>query len=113
MAAGRYNIVLEHGSTFTLNLTWTDDNGTAVNLSGYSAAMDIRSRAGALVIDVGTDGTIALGGSAGTIAITIPVAIVNAATPGAYEYDLLLTSGAAVGTKLLKGTAVVEAKVTA
>ena len=112
MASGRYNLVIEHGSTFQLDLTWTDANGDPVDLSGFSAAMDVRTRDGDLVVDVGADGTITLGGAAGTIAIELPLADVNSLAPGVYVYDLLLTSGVGVGTKLLKGCAVVEGKVT-
>lgn len=112
MASGVHNIRIEHGSTFILDLTWTDSNGDAIDLTGFSAAMDIRDRAGNLMSDVAADGSISLGGTAGTIAIVLPLGVVNAIPAGVYRYDLLLTSGSGVGTKLLKGSAAVESKVT-
>lgn len=110
--SGTYNLTIEQKATFSLVATWKDSTGTAVNLTGYTAAMDITDNAGTLLVDVGTTGTIALGGSAGTITITIPKATTATFAPGAYRYDLFLTSSGNVATRLLKGTVMVEAAVT-
>ena len=42
MAAGTYNFVLDQGATFTRQLTVKDD-GTVMNLTGYSVASKMRS----------------------------------------------------------------------
>ena len=42
MAAGIYDIIIEQGATFTLSATWKDSAGAAINLTSYSARMQVR-----------------------------------------------------------------------
>jgi len=39
---GKYNFSIKQGSSFTKNLTWEDDDGVAINLTGYKGKMQIR-----------------------------------------------------------------------
>lgn len=72
MLAGIYNINVEQGATYTLDLVWKDDLGVPVNLTGYQARMMIRKNyAGDPVLSLTSiAGDIELGGALGTIAIT-------------------------------------------
>lgn len=109
---GKYNITAYQGATYDLNLTWTL-GGSAVNLTNYSAAMQVRTAANATATVFSlTNGTgITLGGTAGTININIDSEAMGAAAPGQYVYDLELDSGATV-TRLIQGTFQVQAEVT-
>ena len=42
MSAGRYDIVLEQGTTFDLPVNYSNPSGTAIDLSDYSARMQVR-----------------------------------------------------------------------
>lgn len=42
MAAGVYTIICEQGSSFRLDLTYTNNDGTPIHLAGYHAAMEVR-----------------------------------------------------------------------
>ena len=42
MAAGLYDITIEQGATFQMNLTWKDSTGSPVNITGYTARMQVR-----------------------------------------------------------------------
>ena len=42
MAAGKYSFIIEQGATTNLNVQWTDASGSAVDLTGYEARMQIR-----------------------------------------------------------------------
>ena len=42
MAAGKYSFIIEQGATTNLNVQWTDASGSAVDLTGYHARMQIR-----------------------------------------------------------------------
>jgi hypothetical protein len=42
MPAGRYSFTLEEGATFNLQIDWTDENDTPIDLTGYQARMYIK-----------------------------------------------------------------------
>lgn len=44
MAAGRYDFIIEQGATFSRQITWQNEDGSAVNLSGYTIAGKIRRK---------------------------------------------------------------------
>jgi hypothetical protein len=107
-----YNITAYQGATYNLNLNWSI-SGTAVDLTGYTAAMQVRetTRSSATVLSLATGAGITLGGTAGSIAINVPASTMGSATAGNYVYDLELTSGATV-TRLLQGGFAISAEVT-
>lgn len=109
---GKYNITAYQGATYDLSLTWTI-GGTAVDLTNYSAAMQVRTAANATATVFSlTNGTgITLGGTAGTIGINIDSTAMGAAAAGQYVYDLELNSGSEV-TRLIQGTFQIQAEVT-
>jgi hypothetical protein len=75
MAAFNLNLEVEQGATFRKRLTWKAA-GVPVDLTGYSARMQVRADYGApLLLELGTgDGGIALGGAEGTIELFIGAA---------------------------------------
>ena len=42
MAAGKHSFIIEQGATTNLNIQWTNKSGSAVDLTGYQARMQIR-----------------------------------------------------------------------
>lgn len=115
MAAGRHNLKIEKGATFTLPLTWKNENGSLVNLTGYTARMDIRSAAGAVtaIAQLTSSSGITLGGTAGTIVVTLSAATTAAITDTSGVYDLELVSAGGVVTRLLEGSVEFVEEVTA
>jgi len=109
-----YTICCQQYATFSLLVTWQDENGNPVNLTGYNADMQVRlSPGGSLLIELtNSNGRITLGGTAGTINLNIPATQTTSFTPGTYHYDILMTSGAGIATRLLEGTFYVEAGIT-
>jgi hypothetical protein len=43
MSAGLYNFTIEQGTTINFKIQYKDVSGSAINLTGYGAAMQIRS----------------------------------------------------------------------
>ena len=113
--AGIYNIICDQGSTFTRQLTWNDSAGSAVNLTAYTARMDVRTSidaAGAAVLSLTTEnGRIVLGGTAGTINLSAEATATQVVESGNYVYDLELVSGSTI-TRLVQGSFVVRGEVT-
>lgn len=109
---GKYNITAYQGATYDLNLTWST-GGTPTNLTNYTAAMQVRTAANAptTILSLTNGSGITLGGTAGTIDVTIGATTMGSATPGQYVYDLELNSGGTV-YRLLQGTFQIQAEVT-
>lgn len=113
MLAGRYDLTLEAGATFSLTLTYKDANNAPVNLTGMTARMQLRRAANStssLLALTTENGRIALGGSAGTITLSIAAADTTGLS-GSGFYDLELVNGANV-ERLLEGRFRVNPEVT-
>ena len=110
------NFCIAQGSTWSQTLIWkTGTPAVAVNITGYTARMQARARVtdAAPVISLTTEnGGIALGGSAGTITLTLSAAATALLNAGRYVYDLELISGSGIVRRLIEGTITVSAEVT-
>jgi len=113
--AGQYNIIADQGATFTRTVTWNDSSGSPVNLTGYSARMQVRQRyvSTSTVLSLSSPSSgITLGTSNGQITITASATVMAAIEAGEYRYDLELVSLSGVVTRLLMGSFTVRAEVT-
>jgi hypothetical protein len=114
MTAGIYNTTIDQGSVWSVVLVYTDSNDTPVNLTGYTAAMQLRqnynSDTAALTLTT-TNGGITIVGATGTITITATATQTGNLDPGFYVYDLELTSGANI-SRLIQGQLTVAEQVT-
>jgi len=114
MAATTYDILIEQGATYSQLITYKE-SGVAVNLTGYTARMQVRStlESATTVVELTTaNSRIALGGTAGTITLTISATDTAALTAGRGVYDLELVSGSGIVTRLLQGVATISRNVT-
>lgn len=110
-----YNIVVDQGATIDRVFTWYQADGvTPVNLTGFSAHMQVRSSAGGtLLADLSTaEGQISLGEAAGTITLNVAAAVTAGWTFGGGVYDLQLTDPLGNVTTLLAGLFTVNPAVT-
>ena len=114
MAATTYDILIEQGATFSQVVTYKE-SGVAVNLTGYTARMQVRStlESATSVVELTTaNSRITLGGAAGTITLTISATDTAALTAGRGVYDLELVSGSGIVTRLLQGVCTISRNVT-
>jgi hypothetical protein len=118
MTAGIYNATIDQGATWSVTVTYKDSTGAPINLTGYTARMQVRANVtsntviATLSTTAGSEGTITLGGTAGTVDLLISATNTAALTTGQYVYDLELVSGGGVVTRLLEGNFKVSAEVT-
>lgn len=112
-APGVLDLECYQGANFDYELTWTVA-GSAVNITGYSARMQVRQYADSTAVALSfVNGTgITLGGTAGTIALSAVATATSAVEAGQYVYDLELVSGAGYVTRLVQGTFTVSEEVT-
>lgn len=124
MLGSQYDITMQQGSTYELFLTVKDSTGNTQNLTGYSAAMQLRS---SYVSSTATEslststGEISIAESSGKINISLSAArtanikvdMNNKKPPRTvYVYDLELIDNVGKTFKLLYGDATVYGEVT-
>lgn len=110
MTAGKYDIVIEAGATFSETWTWTS-GGSAVNLTGYSARLKLAAAPGeTAVLSLTESSGITLGGVAGTIAVVMTAAQTAALGMDRGVWALELQTGSTV-TRLLEGAFRVSSEV--
>lgn len=114
MAAGIYDITIEQGATFTLSATWKDSTGAPVNLTGYSARMQVRPdyESEEVLVSITSTSGIVLGGALGTIVATVSATDTQKLNIQKGVYDLELQSTGGVVTRLLQGFATISREVT-
>ena len=112
--ASTYNILIDQGATYTLALSYKDSAGTAINLTGYTAAMQLRKTVGSATasLSLTSSSGIVITGATGLINITITATQSRDLVPDIYVYDLEITSGAGIVTRLVQGSVIVSAEVT-
>jgi|TARA_R110001583_G_scaffold3215_1_gene21035 hypothetical protein len=110
MAAGTYNFILEQGATFTRTLT-VQENGSAMNLTGYSVASKMRSTHDSGTV-VGTFSCTISNASGGVIVMTMTSSTTGNIEEGMYVYDIEITSSAGTVTRLMEGNVTVNPEVT-
>jgi len=102
MSAARYNLVIDQGSDYAVEFAIAE-NGSAKNLTGYSARAQMRSSRTSSSV-AATFGCSISNPSTGKIIMSMSNAVSTALTAGRYFYDLeLFTSGDASVTRLLQG----------
>ena len=115
MAAAQYDILIEQGATFQKLLTWKDESGAAIDLTDYTARMQVRLKkdsTSALLSATTENGYITLGGTAGTIDIEIPATVTADLSFTRAVYDLELVSSGGIVTRLIEGAVGLSKEVT-
>ena len=131
-----YNFTIQKGATFQTTITYKDSDGAKVDLSGYEAAMQIKSEYGGTAIvtlssslgttypsgaDLSGSKFISLSGSydfttplaSGSIGIYLGYDVTDGLAAGDYLYDLeLLNTTTYEKIRLLRGKVKVDNEVT-
>lgn len=108
MAAGKRDIVIELGATYTEEYTWLDNTGSAVDLTGASAAWMLRyhldDSAAAVSLSSPSSG-ITITPGLGKVTVTIAAATTAALSAGFGVHDLLITKADGTKVRLVEGKA--------
>lgn len=115
MAAATYDFEIEQGTTLLKPIVWKDSNGTPVNLTGYSAKMQVRQSAASpdALLEMSTvNGKIQITPSTGTIVLVFSATTTAAITWKRGKYDLELTAGDGTVTRLIEGEITISKEIT-
>lgn len=116
MTAGIWNLVMDQGSVWTLQITYEDSNGNPINLTSCTAKMQLRSLPDdpnvALTLS-SSNGSIVITPLTGIIAITATSQATGAVSTGPYYYDIEITDTVTNQvSRIMQGQIVVSAEVT-
>lgn len=115
MTAGIYNATIDQGATWTVTVLYKDSTGAAINLTGFTAAMQVRQQYNSDTAELTlttSNGGIAITGSTGTVLVTMTAAQTGSLDEGYFVYDLELTSPDSLVTRLIQGQLTVAPEVT-
>ena len=108
--AGFVELTLEQGANFNTVLDLKDSAGGILNLAGYTVAAQMRK---SYYSSTATNFTITVtDAAAGQITMSMNSANTANVTPGRYVYDVLITSGASVKTRIIEGIVTILPSVT-
>lgn len=112
--AGIYNITMDQGAQWTLTVVYDNNSGTPIDLTGYTARMQVRPKFGSdnavLTLSSPSSG-IVITPLTGTLNLTATTAQTGDIDGGFYVYDLEISSGGVV-TRLMQGSVTVRDQVT-
>ena len=127
MTAARYDLIIDQGSDFSLELV-IKENGQAKDLTGWHGRAALRktleqgSTSADFVVTIpkDSDGYTQSGSDLGKVNISLPFSVSAALTAATYHYDLEIfengatgpTGGIAAVTRVIGGTATVRREVT-
>ena len=114
---GQYDIDLKQGETWVREIVWKDSAGTAVTVTGYTAALMVRRKIAdtATLLSLSSAGAspaIIVGTTDGKFTITISAAVSAALDFETAVYDFKVTSSTGIVTYLLEGTITLTKAVT-
>jgi len=115
MTAGSYDVEVEVGATFFLDVTWKDPDGNPIDNTGYDARMQFRKtyKSTTTVMSFTTGGgQITLGGADGKVHVKGIAAVTELITDryGVYDLEMIAPSGDVY--RILKGAADFDPEVT-
>ena len=128
MAAGKYNFVIEQGSTLNFEIAYTDSGSNKIDLTDYHGRMQIKDKIGGSTTHITLSSSLAddntglnFSGSnninpptSGTIGVFISAHSSSLLDFDKAVYDLEIVSGSTypVVTRLLQGTVTLDKEVT-
>ena len=105
------NLYIDQGTDFSITVDCTDVSGEVLNLTGYTAAAQIRktysssTAAATFTTSTGTP-------SAGKVTMSLTDTQTSALDAGRYVYDLNITSSGGITTRVVEGQAIITPGVT-
>lgn len=115
MTAATTDFLIEQGTTFRRELFYKDAAGVAVNLTGYTARMQVRrsKSSSTVLLDMTTaNSRLAITPALGKIVIDLPATLTATFTWPRGVYDLEIESSGGVVTRLLEGEVSISREVT-
>ncbi len=106
------NIYIDAGADYTTTVTVTDSSGAALDLTGYTAAAQIRKTHESSSVTVSFTVAFNADRTTGRLDISLTGTQTGAISAGRYVYDVLITSGASAKIRVVEGIVTINPRVT-
>jgi hypothetical protein len=103
------NIIIDQGTSYSTNITLTDDNDTAVDLTGYTVSAQFRKTYTSANSIAFATATVP---ASGIVALSLSSNASANVTAGRYVYDVVLTSNTNVVSRVVEGIVTITPRVT-
>lgn len=113
--AETYELLINQGSNLSLEIALKNQDGTPLNLTGYTARMQLRSSytSPEVVVELTTEnGRIVITPLLGIVRLLLDATTTAAIAAKNYVYDLETVSSTGFVTRVLQGEAIVSPEVT-
>lgn len=113
--AETYELAIDQGSTLLVPFTLKDETGSVLNLTGYSARMQMRTAyaSPSPVLNLtSASGTILIDANLGKLTLSASADVTAALPARRYVYDIEIVSASGFVTRIVQGNAVVSPEVT-
>ena len=111
MSAGTYNLVIDQGSDFALDLV-IKQSGTALNLANYSGRAQLRTSVSASSASASFSVTVTNAAN-GALKMQLPAATSSGISAGQYVYDLeIFTANDSIVKRIIQGDVTLTPEVT-
>lgn len=111
-----YNQTIDQGANWYFQVTYKDSAGAPINLTGYSAALQLGTSYNmstpTLSLSTTTTGMTIPTPANGTIIVNVPAATTAALATDNYVYVMTITGPSGFVTRLLQGTVAIAPEVT-
>lgn len=107
--ATKANIIIDQGTTFSTSIFITDENGDPIDLTSYTGVSQMRKH---YTSSNSQSFSVSLGGNQGTVTLSLTSTQTANLTPGRYVYDVEITSGSNVVSRIIEGIVTVTPEVT-
>jgi len=105
----KVNIVIDQGTDFATTVSLTNAEGAQLDLTGMTAASQIRKTYSS---SNSTAFTTALANNNGTLTLSLNNSVTSSLSAGRYVYDVELTDASSVKSRILEGMVTVTPEVT-
>jgi hypothetical protein len=103
------NLKIDQGTDFSTSITLTDDDGTALNLSGYTGAGQIRKY---YTSTTAVNFDVVVTANTGTVTLELSSNTSNSMNSGRYVYDIELTDTSGIVSRIMEGIVTITPGVT-
>ena len=104
------NLFIDQGTDFSITVDVSDSAGAVLDMTGYSAAGQIRKTYESSTVSATF--TTSINESGGQVTLSLTDTVTSAISAGRYVYDLNVTSSGGQTTRVVEGQAIVTPGVT-